>query len=139
MIKPKPHKKLYMRRSCLTGKVVWLHWAASLGAKRVCYHKAWKNEEKLARKWKKREERRKKVILHILEECLADIPITQPLTREQRDGGKRLQALAAESIPFYRGFLDHEREERRRRNKHLKMMRERRAREAADKGEKVKS
>jgi len=135
----KKKKHLYMRRSCLTDKVVWLHWAVSLGAKRVCYHHAWKHEEKLARKWPKMEANRRHVILGILAECLDDIPLWQPLTQEQREAGKRLQALAEESVPFYRGFLDHEREERKRRNKHLKMMRERRAREAAARRAEVKS
>lgn len=131
MVKPKPHKKLYMCRSCLTGKVVWLHYAVSAGAKRVCYCNAKKHDAKLSRKWKKMEERRRHVILGMLSECLGDIPLTQPLTAEQIAAAKRLQALASESVPFYRGFLEHAREERRRRNKHLKMMRERREREAA--------
>ena len=129
MIKPKPHKKLYMHRSILTGKVIWLCYATSPGAKRLCYYRAVKYDAKLSKLWPKMEERRMQVVHHILDECLADIPVTKQLTPVQRNAAKRLQVIAEESIPFYRVFGDHVREERRRLARFRQMMSERRERE----------
>lgn len=108
-------KILVVRKSCLTGKVVWLYWGSSQGAARWAYHHACEEEIKRVNNWGERAEARRRNILKLLDECLSYIPITEALTPEQAEAARRLRNLSKEDIACHREFYEHIMEERRRR------------------------
>ena len=120
---------LIIRRSCMTGRVVWVYHGASKGSAKWMYFRAHKEEIRRVCQWKKREEQRKQGILTLLNECLADIPVTAALTPQQTDAVRRLRAIANENVPCDSEFYCHIRAERIRRNRFRRQMRERRQKE----------
>ena len=116
MYKRRPYKVRDIRYSCITGKPVWVYQGQSELGKRLKYWKVCKREMTLQRKWKKLMECRKASIRHLLEECLAAMPIIGKLTEAQRAAVRTLQAIADRPPEFYSGFYNHIRAERHRRD-----------------------
>lgn len=108
-------KVLIIRKSCLTGKIVWIYSGVSRKAGYVAYHRACEAEIKRTRKYAETSEQRKRRILKMLNDCLAEIPITVPLTKEQTEAARELRSIAKEDIACHREFYEHIIEERRRR------------------------
>lgn len=124
----KPQKDIYIRKSCINGKVVWIGRCKSRGAARKAYHKAAQMELERVNRWEETSEQRKRNILRLKEECLADIPITQALNDEQLSAARALMSISREDIACHREFVNHILESRRRReedNKIRAAMRER--------------
>ena len=104
----RPPKFRYICYSCVTGQPVWLYQGQSSEGMRKAYWRAAKKEQTRARWFQRRTDRRTRRIQHLLDECLAAIPILGKLTKEQREAVRRLAAagLARYEISNYarRGF-----------------------------------
>ena len=122
-------KVLVIRRSCLTGKIVWVYYGLNKKAAYVAYCRACKEEIKRQRNWEETSEQRKRRILKMLNDCLAEIPITTPLTQDQAAKARELRAIAKEDIACHREFYNHIMEERRRRKEDAKIRTEMRQRQ----------
>ncbi len=122
-------KILIVRKSCLTGKDVWVYHGTSKGSAKVVYHRACKEELRRMSLWKKQEERRKQDVLALLNECLAQIPEADGLTAKQAKAVKRLKAVANEEIPCDKEFYRHVIAERIRRKNAKVLIQERKLRE----------
>ena len=111
--KKKLHKKvagdsvLVIRRSCLTGKAVWLGRAKNKRVASAMYCRAKKAERLRQRKWKGRVERLRKWMTDALNNFLSELPITQELTPAQIEHIRAIQTLAQEEIPCDREFYEH--------------------------------
>ena len=124
----KQYNVIVIRRSCLTGKVVWLYRGPSKSAAHVAYHRACKAEIQRVRHWGETAAKRRSNIMRLLNECLDEIPITATLTPQQIEWSRMLRSISKEDIACHREFYDHIIEERRRRdeaNKIRQQMRER--------------
>lgn len=120
----KQKQVIVIRRSCLTGRVVWIYRGPSRNAAYVAYHRACRKEVQRVRHWSERNAERRACILRLLNEWLADIPITTPLTPEQVTAAKEIRALARRDIACDHEFYDHIMEERRRRAEAKRLKRE---------------
>lgn len=118
-----------IRRSCLTGKVVWIYRGTSRAAARVAYLRACRKEVDRVRSWKEWVRLRKATVLRILSECTASLSIDAVLTPEQTEAARKLQAIGKKDVECDTDFYDHIMEERRRREEDKEIrnkMRERR-------------
>lgn len=115
---------LVIRKSCLTDKVVWIYWGPTRRSANVAYHRACKKEIKRVNNWGQRAEQRRREILNVLNECLADIPITEALTPQQAESARQLRNLSKEDIACHREFYEHIMEERRRREEDKRIRRQ---------------
>lgn len=106
---------IVIRRSCLTGKVVWIYKGSSKGAAYTAYCRACKREVERMRRWGETTAERRANILRVLNDFLADIPLNAKLSPEQKAAVKKLQQLSKEDIACHREFYEHIMEERRRR------------------------
>lgn len=122
-------KVLVIRKSCLTGKIVWVYYGLNKKAAYVAYCRACKLEIKKQNNWEETSEKRKRRILKLLNDCLAEIPITTPLTKEQTEMARELRTIAEEDIACHREFYNHIMEERKRRTEDRKIREEMRKRE----------
>lgn len=116
-------KRLFLRRSCITGKVVWAYRGFKK-AERNAYYRACEAEIRRIRDWAKRMEIRKANILHILGDGKKE-----NLTDEQREAARKIQAISRKPIAPYTGFYDHVIEERRRRAEDKEIRRQMRERQ----------
>lgn len=105
-----------IRYSCITGQAVWVYQGPSVQAARAAYRRSCEREIKRVRRWKKTVAERKANILHIINACMAGIPIMGGMTVEQMNAARQLQSIANKTIPCCRDFYDHIMEERRRRD-----------------------
>ncbi len=131
--KQKSKKQLYKRVSCLTGKVVWAGLYTTNNNARQRYFVAKKHELRIVDGWDKTASARCTRIKDFLNECLAELPITAELTKQQITAARNLRALANEAVPCPREFYDHIIEETSRRefdNEIRRQMRERKAQES---------
>ena len=108
-------KDIYVRRSCINGKVVWMARCKSRKAADVSYCRAVKAELQRKSHLPRLDKQRRHNILAMLNEYLDYIPITQALTPEQVAASKYIRALSAEEIATHSEFYDHIIEEKRRR------------------------
>lgn len=102
-----------MRRSCLTGKVVWICRAASRNAANWAYWHACKAEIERFRHLPEKVQQRKAEILNFLSLCLQNIPITEDLTPEQKEAARQLKNLSQKNPYTNTDFFNHVIEERR--------------------------
>lgn len=128
MSRHREHNVLVVRKSRLTGSPVWMWYGTSKLAANKAYCCARKSEIRRVRTWAKTEEQVRRRILSIASECLADIPVTTALTRQQSDAVRRLRAIAAEAIPCDRAFYEHILAENRFRRESAKIREQMRAR-----------
>lgn len=106
---------IVIRKSCITGRAVWIYRGPSRNAAYVAYSRACRKEVQRVRNWSVRVAERRAFILGLLNEWLADIPITQPLTPQQEAAAKEIRALAIRGVDCELEFYNHIMEERRRR------------------------
>lgn len=126
----RPPKVTVIRYSCVNGKAVWLYRGQSHEGARKAYQRAAKKEQTRARwTWKRTESERSKNIQHLLDECLAAMPILGDMTKEQRDAVKRLKDIIQRKPERYSDFYKHLQGERRRRDYDRKIRREMKERE----------
>ena len=106
---------IVIRKSCITGKVVWMYQGPCRAAARCAYYRACKKEVARVRYWLKTVARRRENILRMLDKTLARIPINAELSSDQRAAALQLQRIAKDDYPCHREFYEHIMEERRRR------------------------
>ena len=112
---------IFIRRSCLTGRVVHICRARSRHAARQSYYIAKKAELKLVKQYDANASKRRKRMLDMLDDCLNEIPITKPLSKDIQEAAKRFRKLIDEEIAFDREFIEHIREEERRKKENKKI------------------
>jgi len=151
------HRKLVtiIKRSCLTGKVVWIYRGASRNAGRHAYWKACKKELEKVKQWAERMAERKRRLTLMLGSSdsssssgngtsgnkasgkgSAGNMFGGELTDEQRKAARELVRMAKQEPPPDMEFYNHIVEERRRRQQDKDIRRKMREREqkAADDG-----
>ena len=121
-----------IRRSCLTGEVVWIYSGPSKSAAWVAYKRACQREVERVRQWCDTVARRKKNILGILNECMAGIPMTDDLPPGKKEAARQLLALSRQNVACHRSFYDHIMEERRRKAEDREIRRKMRERHNHD-------
>ena len=124
-----------IRRSCLTGQVVWVYRGPSEEAGRKAYMRACRREVQRVRRWANTVARRMAAVTGLLSRCRASLPDAEALTPRQAEAARTLQAVAKADVPCHRDFYDHIIEERRRRRRDSEIrrkMREREKRQNAD-------
>ena len=124
-----------IRRSCITGKVVWVYRGRTKAAAHVAYWRACKAEIERVKQWPEIMARRRAWILKILNDAMANLPIDAELTPEQKQAAKELQAMAKKEPPCDREFYNHIMEERRRRKEDKEIRRKMREREEKERQE----
>lgn len=134
--KRRPPKVTVIRYSCVTGKAVWLYQGQSTDGLRKMYWRARRKEQTRARWFMRRVECRKRNIQHLLDECMAALPILGELTEEQRDAVRRLKAIIKEKQERYSAFYYHIQNVRRRRKRDSDIRKKMREREALERAEK---
>ena len=124
-----------IRKSCLTGKPVWIYEGPSEGAARNAYWRACKKEISLVRNWGDHTERIRSSISHFLTELTSRFSLTDEMTPEQKEGARKLQKMMEEEDVCYREFYDHIMEERRRRMEDREIRRKMRERAEQEKNQ----
>ena len=122
-----------LRRSCLTGKVVWIYRGPSEAAARVAYWRACKREIEFVRSYNERAARRAANIARLLADCTASIPINAELTPQQAEAARELKTIEKKEYVCDREFYNHIMEERRRRQEDREIRRQMRERENKNK------
>lgn len=105
-----------IRRSCLTGKAVWVYVGPSYEAARALYYKACKREVERVRNWPEMMKKRAEAIGRYINDLTSRIPINAELTPEQKEGIRTLQAIQKNTPECDMEFYNHIMEEARRRN-----------------------
>lgn len=103
-----------IRRSCLTGKAVWIYRGPSTVAANRSYQRACKREVERVRRWSSISAIRRQNITRLLNDCIDKLPFTAELTSQQKESAKTLQKLSKQPS-CSREFYEHIMEERRRR------------------------
>lgn len=101
-----PNPVVDIRRSCLTGEVVWLYFGASRNAARVKYHKACLFEIERMKKWPEISDKRRANIKGLLSECQAEMPINATLTNQQKQAVMELRRICGDFV-CDKAFYDH--------------------------------
>ena len=114
MFKPQS-SNLNVRRSCLTGKIVWIYRGPSKAAASQAYYRACKKEMAWIRNCEKRVARRRANIARFLADCMAELPINVELSPQQKEAARQIQALEKKDSDCHSDFYEHIMEERRRR------------------------
>jgi hypothetical protein len=122
-----------IRRSCITGKIVWVYRGMSKNAGWVAYHRVCKKELERVKHLPEMEAEYKAQILKLLNDCMANLPINAELTPDQKAAAKKLLKMADEMPPYDMEFYNHIVEERRRREEDKRIRQKMREREAAEK------
>lgn len=120
---------LIIRKSCLTGKAVWIYRGPSKQASWKAYWRACCREEERVRNWPQTAARRKENILRLLSDCMSGLPLTGELPPEKEAAARQLLAISKKGIPCRSEFYEHFMEERRRRAEDLEIHRQMRERE----------
>lgn len=131
MIHRKEYPVTVIRKSCLTGKAVWIYRGPSHNAARIAYWRACKKEIERIRQWPERMARRKAEILAFLSELTANLPPVEEMPPEKRALARKLLAMADEQPDPGRAFYDHIMEERRRKEEDRRIRQAMREREKA--------
>lgn len=135
MANGKPHEVVVIRKSCLTGKVVWIYRGPSRTAARRAYTRACQKEAGRVSHWSETVAQRRANVLRLLTDCTASLPINADLTPRQKKAARELQAIGREELVCHRDFLDHI-EERRRRIAEDRRIRREASRWSSDKNKK---
>lgn len=132
MEKIRKYNVTVIRRSCITGKIIWFYRGMSKNAANVAYHRAWKHELERVKHWPEVVAERKANILRLLNNCLANLPITAELTPKQKAAVRRLRKMAEEEPECDMDFYNHIIEEQRRRAEDKRIRQQMREREALE-------
>lgn len=103
----KQHKVTMIRRSCITGKVIWIYRGKSRNAGYQAYHKAVKHELERVKHWPEYVAERRARILKFLNDCLAALPINAELTPKQKAAVRTLKKIADEPQELDLDFYNH--------------------------------
>lgn len=110
---------LIVKRSCLTGRIVWVYRGTSEDAARKAYWRACKKEIRHIRDWAKKMSRRRKILLSIVThgDCNSvSSSVFNQMSSEKRRLARRIMQLAKDVPQPDREFYDHVVEEAKRRN-----------------------
>lgn len=108
-----------IKRSCLTGKVIWIYHGHSHSGARQAYLKACKKEIQRIRQWALKMQERRRAIMRLLtdgESSFSGNLFNDCMTPEQRAAAKEILAMSKNEPPQDREFYDHIVEEAKRRN-----------------------
>lgn len=111
---------IIIRKSCLTGKVVWIYIGPSRAAGHFAYWWSRRKEEQRIRQWGERMSMRRANILRLLNACMEAFPTGTALTPEQNEAARQLLSISKKDAVCDMEFYNHFQEERRRRNAMLK-------------------
>lgn len=118
-----------IKRSCVTGKPVWIYRGKSESHARVAYWKACKKEQTRVRWWCRRVAERANGIMALLESCLSALPDRSRMTEVQLAAEKRLRNVCKKVPECYTEFYNHINATRRRRKRDREIRRQMRERE----------
>lgn len=114
------HKNLtFIRRSCLTGRAVWIYRGPSEHAADESYRRACIREIERVRHFSDMAATRTRNISRLLNDCMDGIPFTAELTPQQREAAEQLHSLMSRGA-YVSEFYEHIVEERRRRKQKIK-------------------
>ena len=105
-----------IKRSCITGKIVWIYRGPSENAARIAYYRARNREIERVKHWDETCKKRADSIMRLLSNCMAKLPINAQLTKEQEEAARELKAAAEMPMPCHTEFYEHIIEEARRAN-----------------------
>ncbi len=108
----KMHGFTVIRKSCVTGKAVWIYRGPSRHAAWKAYRRACVREIERMRNWSQSVAQRKDNIRRMLSDCMADKTFTDKLPDEQKAAARQLIAISKESV-CVSDFYNHIMEERR--------------------------
>lgn len=115
---PKRKKKLFVKRSCLNGKIVWMHYCTTRKAARLAYWRACKKEVRRFRDFAQLMKKRHKKLFSVIgiddSSSASSIASRPGLTPQQRTAARELQRLDRQQPPQRSDFYDHIIEEKRR-------------------------
>ena len=128
------HQKLVtiIKRSCITGKVVWIYRGVSREAARIAYWRACKKELEKMKHWAEQMADRKRMVgavMGMLSCSSSSSVFDDHMTDEQRQAARELAKLRKEEPAMYTGFYEHIMEERRQRRRDSEIRREMRERD----------
>lgn len=130
-----------IKRSCITGEVVWIYQGTSKATSLLAYWRACRNEVENERHRHEREAERRSAILRMMNDCMAGIPINAELTPRQKKAVQRMKQIMNDMPSKPSAFYEHIMEERRRRAEDREIrrqMRERAQREKEQTLDKIK-
>lgn len=99
-------KILVIRKSCISGKVIWAQLTASKGAGRVLYYQQARKEIERHDNREKLQESRKQKILQLISDFTSQAD-SQNLTKAQRMAIQQLQKLSEENVADDDEFYQH--------------------------------
>lgn len=113
------HLVTIIKRSCITGKVVWIYQGVSHNAGRHAYWKACKAEIRRIRQWTARMAARQRALMQVVglgDSSSSSSDIYEGMTPEQQAAVKEISKMSHQPPPPDREFYNHIVEESRRRN-----------------------
>lgn len=119
MVNKKNAKVVVLKRSCLTGKIVWVYQGNSEEGARKAYWRACKKEVRRMRNWMQRMARRRRQLLRLIthsDSCSVSSSMLKSMNPQQRAAARKIIQLAKNEPPMDRAFYDHIIEEAKRRN-----------------------
>lgn len=116
----------FVRRSCITGKIVWVYRGISHAAAMEAYKRARKKEIRRVRMWMQEVNKRRRGIGQFIAKCTESMPLTAEMTPEQMEAARELQRMEKDEYPCHREFYEHIVEEARRRNEQSRRWRDHR-------------
>ena len=122
----------FVRRSCLTGKIVWIYRGPSVAAAKKAYWRACERELKRVKNWSQTIQQRVADIEGFISVCMSSLSITDELTPTQANAARQLQAIRKRCPSCHMDFYDHIVEERRRRAVDREIRRKMRSRKCSE-------
>lgn len=119
MVNKKDCKVVVLKRSCLTGRIVWAYQGNSEEGARKAYWRACKKEVRRVRNWMQRMARRRRQLLRIIthsDSSSVSSSMLKSMNPQQREAARKIIQLAKKEPPMDRAFYDHIIEEAKRRN-----------------------
>ena len=119
MVSKQDSKVIIIKRSCLTGRIVWAYRGDSEEGARKAYWRACKKEVRRVRNWMKRMANRRRQLLRIIthgDSTSVSSSILKNMNPQQRAAARKIIQLAKNEPPLDRAFYDHIIEEAKRRN-----------------------
>lgn len=119
MVNKQNGKVLVVRRSCLTGRIVWAYHGTSEDAARKAYWRACKKEIWRVRNWMKRMHRRRRLLLSIVtrsDSGSVSSTVFKQMTPEKQKCARKIMQIVKDEPQADREFYDHIVEEAKRRN-----------------------
>jgi hypothetical protein len=117
-----------IRKSCITGKAVWIYIGPSVEAAKRAYYRACQHEIERVRRLSSVMAQRKANIVSLLNKCMESTPFTGRLQRNKKKAARELLGLTEDSTMCDLEFYNHIMEERRRRAADMKIRTEMRER-----------